>query len=117
MNKIETSILAGVLADVERLAAAPPDYFNPDHYAAARQREAVALAQRSIVAVDAARWLGREITPSGSVAVSRAYKRLERDGLIVRRALGFGEGKTTHLELTREGEAEAKRLVEGGVDG
>ncbi len=111
MNKISRQLLLAIKADLDRLNAAEPNYYDPDHLRAARQHEAVALARRGTVACDPARWLGRTITASGSVAVSRAYKSLARDGLIERRALGFGEGRTTHLRLTEAGEAMARQLA------
>ena len=73
--------------------------------------EARTLAAEWMVATNPTEWLGEPLTPSLRTMVSRAYKKLEAAGLVIR-VNYYGEAKTTHLQLTDAGRSLAQSLLQ-----
>src|SRR5689334_16961195 len=105
LNTMQQSILAGCLADVERVRRIEPHRNSYGQYTDLRQAEDIKLANEGIVRSDPARWLGQDLSAGDYVMLSRSYKALEKAGLIRRHKLGFGGVGKTHIEITDAGRA------------
>ena len=99
--------LMGVAADMEDALTEPAPDLDIDRFRRGEWLIRRRLALRSMVRLDLQGWLSRPLTPSDSVAASRAYARLESLGLLERVRDG---GKTSHLLLTDAGKALAEEL-------
>lgn len=105
------TLLAAVLDDVRRLEAVPdrpsPGMDREQWYALWRERqEYVQFGVRH----DLDRWLDHAPTPSESAIFSRALRHMEALDLVARISR-WGGGRTSHVQLTDMGRAEAERLV------
>jgi hypothetical protein len=113
MNKFETAILKGVARCLEDILSGtnPSDRANMewDSMKRARHREAWNNAQCGIVSVDLPRFLGRFPSDSERTQASRAYKALERAGLVERLSSDWSD-RTLALRLTEAGLAALKAL-------
>jgi len=105
IGKREIAILTGLAKQIEEYATqvgdARTDY---SHY------RKVQFAKDSMAAVNPVEWTGQTTTASRSVMNGRSYKRLEAAGWVERLNLGYGQ-QTTHLRLTKEGQAAAGLAV------
>jgi len=105
-------LLRAILADVNRLEAMPdrpgPGIDRDDWWA--QYLECQEYRQCG-VRHDLERWLGRPPSRSDSAVFSRALRRMEDMGLLVRVNRWGGSSRTTHVRLTPLGRAEAERLV------
>ena len=104
-------ILAVVLAESRRLEAAgdrPPAGMEHERWRElCRERQEY---QAFGVRHDLAQWLGHPPSPSESAVFSRALRNMEAVGLVLR-INRWGGSKTTHVQLTASGRAEAERLA------
>jgi len=113
-------LLKAILADVQRLESLP-EHSGPgmdrDDW---RQQYLERQEYRQYgVRHDLERWLGRPPSRSDSAVFSRALRRMEDMGLLVRVNRWGPSYRATHVRLTPLGRAEAKRLVhehEAAVD-
>jgi hypothetical protein len=106
------TILVAILEEVRRLEAVPdkpPPGGVERHSWGPLWRERQEYIQFG-VRHDLALWLGHAPTPSDSAVVSRALRNME-DGGLVARINRWGGSRTTHVQLTDMGRAEAERLV------
>lgn len=104
MNHRQQAILIGVYSDVEAFSQRPFSYGADCGFENATIRD----ARSGVVAIDAARWLGRPLTNSESTMNSTAYARLEEAGFIERIR---NHGKTSALRITEAGRVAAGLLV------
>lgn len=115
-------LLAAILADMQRLEAAP----EPSAMDRGGRRSRYLGRREYIehgVRHDLERWLGYPPTRSDSAVFSRMLRHMEDMGLLVRvNRWGLGS-RTTHVRLTSLGRAVAERLcgldpsqADGGVD-
>lgn len=106
----ERAILAGVLRDREHLAGLDWHAEGIGRAQLGAYRVRIADAREGYVPMNLAGWIGHSPTPSEAVIYHRAYKRLDRRGLI-RRVSMYDDGRrTSHLQLTDLGEAIARNL-------
>lgn len=111
MLEIDKSILVGAVTDLLHNQSLPP--VSGYGYAAEKQRHAD--AQAGLVRTSPERWTESPMSDGGSrMQVSRAYRRLEAAGLIVRHSLNGSS--TSHLQPTAEGIELAATLMEGASD-
>lgn len=117
LNAIERDILLGAVADLVELQATemPPGYGEGD------LKRAILNVQEGLVRCDPSKWTRGPMDDAAfRVAVSRAYARLERWGLVTRERMAYGGGeRCTHLAPTEAGIELAKELAEqaGAGDG
>ena len=110
LNRIERRILCGAARDLARFAVMPwPDIEAPN---ALRNRFAISDAREGLVAVQSVEWVGQSTCNDTALrmAISRAYLKLQKHGLLMRVADGYSETRCTHLRLTEAGIALAKQL-------
>jgi hypothetical protein len=104
-------ILAVVLAESQRLEAIedrPPAGMDSERWRElCRDRQEY---QAFGVRHDLAQWLGHPASPSESAVFSRALRNMEAMGLVLR-VNRWGGSRTTHVQLTADGRAEAERLA------
>jgi hypothetical protein len=104
-------ILAVVLAESRRLEAVedrPPAGMDSERWRElCRERQEY---QAFGVRHDLAQWLGHPASPSESAVFSRALRNMEAMGLVLR-VNRWGGSRTTHVQMTAGGRAEAERLA------
>lgn len=104
MNHREQAILTGLYSDVVAISAIP----MPSGYGYGIEKARIRDAQHGAVAIDPAKWIGRNVTASESVMNARAYKSLEELGFIERINAAV---KTRALRITEAGIVAAKELL------
>jgi hypothetical protein len=104
----QIAILQGILCDLEHFGAMKPRYERDMKVVTERIR--ISEARDGLLRPNPGRWLGKPLTGSDYVLISRDYRRLEALGLIERHALGNDERRTTHLSLTKAGGDAAVQL-------
>ena len=106
MNHRQHQILIGALRDMQR-------WQSTNYYCRGFAREKLESqnAKEGWVRISPSVWLDEPITPSVRTMLSRDYQALERKGLIVRDARGWGESQKTHLSFTDTGKALAAKLL------
>ncbi len=97
MNPLAISILRGIDAESDRIAAMPAYTYDTP----VDQKVAISNLPRFGVRLDFAGWTKQEPTPSHRQACHRALMQLEAAGL-VHLATGPG-GRVTHARLTKAG--------------
>jgi hypothetical protein len=111
VNSRQKAILVGILVDVQTLSRRrlPPPGIQMD-WDERQERQSIEDARHGVVRSEPGRWLGVVLGPSDYVMLSRDYKQLESNGLIVRHRFGFSSGRYTHIELTKSGKKLATEL-------
>lgn len=103
---LDSQILVGCVDALHRLRQQP----QPSGYGHHSDKRRWADAQEGLVRCDPGSWADVNMsTPADRQAVSRAYKRLERLGLIER--IADGGTATTHLEPTEAGKTLVASLL------
>ena len=112
LTAIERKIMRGVWRDLVRLSgpAAVPRGLPWHAHCRAAMRAAEAR-EDGLVPVALGRWLGHQPSPAEFCRACRAYARLERRGLAVRRCPWGAGWRATHLEPTPAGKALAEKLA------
>jgi hypothetical protein len=100
LNQVETKILVGVFKDLARIKASAKKKKRPAGFKFFEWKHIVEDSRRNIVRSDSPRWLEVALTPAHRKAISRAYERLHRLGLIRRDAGGPCANYVTHVHLT-----------------
>ena len=106
MNETEREILIGVLTLREGLKSREWTPTGTPHHSLGAWRVPIADAEKGRVSTQGAPW-SSGLPAAGRQRVSRAYRALEQAGLIVR----HGDGRTSCLALTSEGDALARKLA------
>jgi hypothetical protein len=110
LNRLELPILLGAVADLERYRTMPAPPYTRDTRMV-NDRRAIQYAGDGIVRVEASRWLGMGTDLAAlRMGISRAYRNLERRGLIERVALGYSLTRCTHIAPTAAGIELARKL-------
>jgi hypothetical protein len=106
MNARAKALLIGAYRDLKVLLE-QPWHQGRDMW---RENAAKRDALDGIVAINPGKWLGEEVTNSGSTMNARAYAALQAAGL-VKRVANDGSNKLWGLRFTEAGVAEAERLI------
>jgi DNA-binding PadR family transcriptional regulator len=111
LTKHMKTLLAALLSQALRLEARarPPVADGSSQWRFSDQRRENREYEQFGIRHDLENWLGHAPTPSESAVFSRTLRMMELAGLVVR-VSRWGRRRTTHVQLTPLGRAEARRV-------
>jgi hypothetical protein len=112
MNRFEQAILLGIASSIDNWKAATVEFHDHTLQDVRRWRQQMnrkTAAEHDGAVIDAAEFLGRTPTASETVMASRAYRRLEADGLI-QRVESEWSTRTRAVLLLPAGQAKVQEL-------
>jgi hypothetical protein len=101
LTKIQSQLLRGAVADLQAMRSGQS---VPGVVSWREIQQATEDAAAGLVRLATARWLGVDVLPpAGRMAATRAYRKLEARGLVVRRAERWASERANYVEILPAG--------------